>query len=395
MQRIRRLSSHIMASSQSIKASKPSLLCTQRQALSSQSTANKDEQKYNEERSVLIEEFSGNFLVTLNRAKALNSLNIDMINILTPFYEQLVSQKKQCTVVMRGAGGKAFCAGGDVRHLYDLGISGAKIEEITEFFKLEYNLDHLLGTLPDYVHNVCILNGITMGGGVGISVHGRYRIATNNTLFAMPETGIGFYTDVGGSFFLPRLVPPGLGLYLGLNGHRLKGCDVLHAGIATHYVDQEQIDALTQDLLNGEPGVSTPAILGKYAMHPSKLIPFTMAGDMDTIAEIFDMEKNKSVEEIVYALETLNNDFASNTLKQLLAVSPTSLKVVYRALMEGRNKTLRECLDMEFDIVTEFMRQHDFYEGIRAQLVDKDRNPKWNPQSLDKVASIDSYFPNV
>eukprot|EP00483_Globobulimina_turgida_P009511 UN09530 len=167
-----------------------------------------------------------------------------MINILTPFYEKIVAEKKQCTVIMRGTGGKAFCAGGDVRKLYDLGIAGAEIAEITEFFKLEYILDNLLGTLPDYVHNVCLLNGITMGGGVGISVHGKYRVATNNTLFAMPETGIGFYTDVGGSYFLPRLVPNGLGLFLALNGYRLKGCDVLHAGIATHYIDETNIDPL-------------------------------------------------------------------------------------------------------------------------------------------------------
>ena len=371
------------------------LLSSQKQMLSSQSSLNEEK----EDKSVLIEEISGNYLVTLNRTKALNSLNIDMINILTPFYEKLVSQKKQTTVVMLGAGEKAFCAGGDVRKLYDLGIGGAKIEDITEFFKLEYILDNLLGTLPDYVNNVCLLNGITMGGGVGISVHGKYRVATNNTLFAMPETGIGFYTDVGGSYFLPRLVPKGLGLFLALNGHRLKGCDVLHAGIATHYIDQTNIDNLIKDLLNNtneyKNGISTPSILSKYAIHPSKLPEFTLKNDLDTIEKIFDFNNSKSIEDIIYGLEALNDDFASNTLKQLLSVSPTSLKVVYRALKEGRNRNLRECLDMEFDIVTEFMRQHDFYEGIRAQLVDKDRNPTWNPKSVADVKSIDNYFPNI
>eukprot|EP01084_Bolivina_argentea_P313436 542793_1 len=271
MHRMRKLTSQIMASSSKHTLNNRALLTANKQMLSTQNTSSADESK--SEKSVLIEEISGNYLVTLNRPAALNALNIEMINTLTSFYESLVTQRRQCTVVMRGAGDKAFRAGGDVRKLYDLGISGAEIEEITEFFKLEYILDNLLGTLPDYVHNVCILNGITMGGGVGVSVHGKYRIATNNTTFAMPETGIGFYTDVGGSYFLPRLVPNGLGLFLALNGYRLKGCDVLHAGIATHFVEKESIDALISDLLSNtstyKPGVSAPSVLSKYATHPS------------------------------------------------------------------------------------------------------------------------------
>ena len=238
-----------------------------------------------------------------------------------------------------------------------------------------------------------------MGGGVGISVHGQYRIATNNTLFAMPETGIGFYTDVGGSYFLPRLIPKGLGLYLGLNGYRLKGSDVLHAGIATHYIDESNIESLVNDLLYKNNGlnkpISTPYILSKYSIHPSQLPDFTLKNDLKTIEDIFDFNKSDSIEMIIKKLNEINNDFASNTLKSMHAVSPTSLKVVYRALREGCNKNLRQCLDMEFDIVTEFMRQHDFYEGIRAQLVDKDRNPKWNPSNIEDVKNIDKFFPNI
>lgn len=388
MQRLKRLTNHML-----ISKPKNYTMNNKSYQLLSRKNISSEEKK---ESSVLIEEISGNYLVTLNRTKALNSLNIDMINILQPFYEKLIAEKKETTVVMIGGGDKAFCAGGDVRKLYDLGISGASIEEITEFFKLEYNLDNLLGTLPNYVHNVCILNGITMGGGVGISVHGKYRIATNNTLFAMPETGIGFYTDVGGSYFLPRLIPKGLGLFLALNGYRLKGCDVLHAGIATHYIDNQNINNLINDLLNNtnkyKNGISTPSILSKYAVHPSKLPQFTLKNDLDSIEEIFNFDNSKSIEDIINGLEKLNNDFGSNTIKQLLSVSPTSLKVVYRALKEGINKNLRQCLDMEFQIVSQFMKQHDFYEGIRAQLVDKDRNPKWNPSSLEQVKSIDHYF---
>ena len=394
MRRLRRLTNQIMANPSSKGISHKPILSSQSHNLSTQNAANEEK----EDKSVLIEEVSGNYLVTLNRTKALNSLNTDMIHILTPFYQKLIADRKQCTVVMRGAGDKAFCAGGDVRKIYDLGKSGAKMEEIMEFFKLEYILDNLLGTLPEYVHNVCLLNGITMGGGVGLSVHGRYRVATNKTLFAMPETGIGFYTDVGGSYFLPRLVPKGLGLYLALNGYRLKGADVLHSGVATHFVEENQMDSLIEDLLyqtqEYAPGVSAAAVLSKYSVHSSKLPDFSLKNDLDHIEGIFDY--SKSIEQIMEELKALgDNKWATNTLKSMGAVSPTSLKVVHRALYEGRNMDLRRCLDMELDIVEEFMRGHDFYEGIRAQLVDKDRNPIWDPVELSKVGSVDAYFPNL
>ena len=202
---------------------------------------------------------------------------------------------------------------------------------------------------------------------------------------------------MGGSFFLPRLNPNGLGLYLGLNGYRLKGCDVFHAGIATHYVDETQMDALVNDLLYTSDAFS-PEILGKYAVDESKLNEFSLKNELSAIEDIFGFDgKSKCVEDIFERLQAMEEDnaWAASTLKQLKAVSPTSLKVVYRALSEGRNKNLRECLNMEFDIVSEFMRQHDFYEGIRAQLVDKDRNPKWNPSNLADVGSIDKYFPHL
>lgn len=206
---------------------------------------------------------------------------------------------------------------------------------------------------------------------------------------------------LGDHIFLPRLNPNGLGLFLALNGHRLKGCDVFHAGIATHYVDETKLDMLVKDLLFNSDAfkpISTASILSKYALHACKMNEFSLKNELDSIERIFGFDgETKCVEDIFEGLRDMGggNEWAVKTLKQLEAVSPTSLKVVYRALKEGRNKTLRECLDMEFDIVSEFMRQHDFYEGIRAQLVDKDRNPKWNPNSLAEVGSIDKYFPNL
>jgi len=245
------------------------------------------------------------------------------------------------------------------------------------------------------IHNVCIWNGIVMGGGVGISVHGIYRIATENTLFAMPESAIGFYTDVGCAHFLPRLIPKGLGMFLGLTGHRLKGCDVLHAGIATHYVPEKRLPEMEKKLLHTKYPESVPCILGEYSIHPSKLPPFSLAPELDQIQKHFTLD---SAEKIVASLktecETKTDTFMNKILATLESVSPTSLKIIHRALREGENKTLKQVLDMEFGIVTQCFKAHDTIEGIRAVLVDKDKNTRWNPAHLSQVddSMIDKYF---
>ncbi|ETO12221.1 hypothetical protein RFI_25155 [Reticulomyxa filosa] len=333
---------------------------------------------------------NNNYSLILNRPKALNSLNVEMINQMTAFYKSLVSTKQPCVVVVKGAGDKAFCAGGDVRRLYDMKVVENKsIEDIMLFFKLEYELDHLMGTLGTShagIHNVCIWNGIVMGGGVGISVHGRYRIATEHTLFAMPESAIGFYTDVGGAHFLPRLVPKGLGMYLALTGHRLKGSDVLHAGIATHFVPEKRLAEMEKLLLQTKYPESVPCILNEFAVHPTKLPPFSLVSHLEQIEKHFSLD---SAEKIVTSLkadgEKSVDSFAHQTRITLESVSPTSLKIIHRALTEGQNKTLKQVLDMELAIVTQCFKSHDTIEGIRAVLVDKDKNARWNPSQLSQV----------
>ncbi|KAF2072451.1 hypothetical protein CYY_006227 [Polysphondylium violaceum] len=338
--------------------------------------------------------------ITLNRPKALNSLNPNMVKILTPKYLEWRKNKKNgdLVIVMKGSGEKAFCAGGDIRAIYDYGNptstlkNDPKLEKISDtFFREEYFLNHLIGTNP--IPQVSIYNGITMGGGVGLSVHGKFRVATDNTLFAMPETGIGFFCDVGGSYFLSRL-PHRLGYYLALTGAKLKGKNVYASGIATHFVKSENIPKLEEALeqLSNPTNENVEQLLNQFSEKIDK-----NDTTLDINVNIKDIERifsKNSVEEIIATLEKENTDFAINTLKTLKQMSPTALKVVFEQLNQGKSKSLAECLKMEFRMSQTFMENTDFFEGVRALLVDKDKNPKWNPDCISKVSDslVQSYF---
>ncbi len=323
-------------------------------------------------------------LVTLNRPKALNSLNINMVRLM---YDQLNSWKTNRdirAVVVEGEG-KAFCAGGDVVTITrDKGSQYQK-----DFFKEEYRLDRLTSLMPNYV---ALADGIVMGGGVGISVHGKYRVATEKTLFAMPETGIGLVPDVGGSYFLPRIPLKGLGMFLALSGHRLKGAsDCLAAGIATHACDSDKLADLKSDLLKSDGDVE--AILDAYSAKYSNSKTFSLEERMSDISRIFDGKS--AVEDIIEDLRTSGGDWGQKTAVNMLKMSPTSMKVTFRMIEEGAKcKDLAECLKMEYRLVRRCCEDEDFYEGIRAVLVDKDNSPKWKPDALQNVskADVDRYF---
>jgi len=342
--------------------------------------------------SVLIEERGNNYLITLNRPKSLNALSLGMIQTLTPLYEKLHEEKAERVVVLKGAGGKAFCAGGDVRSLYDMKQEGKSPKEIIQFFREEYHLDQLIGKLPPNILQVSLLNGITMGGGVGLSVHGKIRVATDNTLFAMPETELGFFPDVGGSYFLPRLKPVGLGMYLALTGAKLKGGAVTHSGVATHFCAATAIEELEKKLLGANSVDDAMNILTEGATDdPDEGVEFF--NDRKAIIKHFS---KVSVEKILDSLVNDKGDgqFEEKTLQKLSKMSPTALKVTHRQLVEGAKKDFRECFEMEIGMAEEFMSQKDFYEGVRSILVDKDRNPKWNPATLPEVTddAVDEYF---
>lgn len=326
-------------------------------------------------------------LITLNRPKALNALNLPMIRTIHPVLKAWNTDNGIGCVIIKGAGEKAFCAGGDVKSIAvnrgsDLG---------KEFFKEEYRLNLEIGQLSKPY--VALINGITMGGGVGLSVHGRYRVATEKTLFAMPETAIGLFPDVGGGHFLPRLEGK-LGLFLALTGNRLKARDLLFSGVATHFVDTRELPYLEDELLNLEdPSHETVKdVLDSY--HNKCHDPearFTLHDKVDTINKLFG---GKDIESIFQALENDGSEWAVKQLETLKKMSPVSMKITMRQLEEGGKLSLAETLKMEYRMSQGCMENDDFYEGIRAVLIDRDHSPKWSPSTIEGVSQEleDSYF---
>lgn len=321
-------------------------------------------------------------LITLNRPKALNALTLAMVDAMQA---QLVAWRGDGTVeivVVRGAGERAFCAGGDIRALHDSGKAGTPY--VIDFYEREYKLNTYIKRYPKPY--IALINGIVMGGGVGVSVHGRQRVCGEGTVFAMPETGIGLFPDVGGTHFLPRL-PGELGMYLGLTGMRLDVIDAKYAGIATHIVPAVQHEALITAL--ADESEAYERTLSRFAVAPANVSK--IAGLQPLIDRHF---AHGTVEAIVASLESDASLFAVETLKALKTKSPTSLKVTFRQLREGRQRGFEECMQLEFRLTNRFMRGHDFYEGVRAVIVEKDNAPKWKPPTLGDVKAEDvlAYF---
>ncbi|XP_064555284.1 3-hydroxyisobutyryl-CoA hydrolase, mitochondrial isoform X2 [Drosophila montana] len=322
--------------------------------------------------SVLATESSNKGMIIINRPKALNAINLEMVRKI---YKHLKKcEKSKSLMIIKGTGDKAFCAGGDVRALVDAGPT----DESKSFFREEYTANALIGNYK--IPYIALIDGITMGGGVGLSVHGKYRVATDRTLFAMPETAIGLFPDVGGSYFLPRLQGK-LGLYLGLTGHRLRGGDVYYAGIATHYCVSSKIAELEQALLNCPDADDVPDILKKFHSQPEK--PFSLQPVLEQINKHFSAS---SVEGILESLQNDDSDWAKKQLEILCKVSPTSLKVTFRQLELGAQMSLAQCLIMEYRLAVRHLEPRaDFKEGVRALLIDKDQQPKWQPATLAEV----------
>jgi len=335
---------------------------------------------------VLVQKNDTTRILTLNRPKALNSLNLSMVRHIVPLLKTWNQNNLVDKVIVKGSGSKAFCAGGDVRAIAEAGKKGDPLSK--EFFFEEYQLNHLIGTFQKPY--IAILNGITMGGGVGLSVHAPIRIATENTLFAMPETGIGLFPDVGGSFFLPRLDGE-LGMFLALTGHRLKGKDLVFLRVATHYIHSSKLEIVENQLLKATKLNATEIseLLEDYTEEFNE--PFSLAKYRDIIDRCFS---KGSVEEITNALKVEKDPWAADVLKTLNKMSPTSLKITFRQIRNGKVLNFLECFKMEYRLTQRVMKGKDFYEGIRAVLIDKDQNPVWNPSTLVNVSDeeIQKYF---
>ncbi|XP_014225713.1 3-hydroxyisobutyryl-CoA hydrolase, mitochondrial-like [Trichogramma pretiosum] len=353
----------------------PKLRCCCVRTFSAQKTAS-TKKISDEETDILIEDVKTSGVIILNRPKVLNALNLSMVRKISSALKRWQSEKN--IVVIKGAGGKAFSAGGDVKTVVlNLQKPGGENYGRT-LFREQYRLNYLIGTYQ--VPYMSIMDGITMGGGVGLSVHGKYRVATDRTIFAMPENLIGLFPDVGSSYFLPRLSGK-LGLFLGLTGYRLKGADVLHAGIATHYIPSEIIDQVTHDIILNNKRVED--ILKPYSTADNQ--EYSLSPHLKTINDCFSPS---TVEGIIERLADEKSEWAENVIETLSKLSPTSLKVTKKAFDEGIKKNFAECLSTEYRLVWACLnRNSDFYEGVRARLIDKDQKPKWNPKVLRKVTN--------
>lgn len=343
-----------------------------------------------ETQDVLFEEITGKGgnlgVITLNRPKVLNSLNHDMIVAMQPKLDEWSAKEDIKAVIIKAAPGRAFCAGGDLRLTYDR--AKAHHPEMTEFFYDEYLLNRTIHHYPKPY--IALLDGITMGGGVGVSIHGSHRVATENLLFAMPETGIGLFPDVGGTYFLPRL-PGAIGYYLGLTGARIKSQDSTAIGLTTHTVQHDDLENIIDRIANTE--FSEPA---KQAV--TKILDgFHQAEGDSTLIQSkdkFACFEAESIEGIIDALESQPEELSSKSLDILSKKSPTSLKVTLQALNNGRNMDFDACMRQEFRLVTRFLLGHDFIEGIRAVIIDKDQSPTWQPASISEVdeSTVENYF---
>ncbi|XP_068824831.1 3-hydroxyisobutyryl-CoA hydrolase, mitochondrial isoform X1 [Capricornis sumatraensis] len=342
---------------------------------------------------VLLERKGCAGVITLNRPRFLNTLTLGMIRQIYAQLKKWEQDPGTFLIIIKGAGEKAFCAGGDIRALSEARNTNQKM--LQDLFREEYILNNAIDSCQKPY--IALIHGITMGGGVGVSVHGQFRVATEKSVFAMPETAIGLFPDVGGGYFLPRLQGK-LGYFLALTGFRLKGRDVYAAGIATHFVDFEKLRMLEEDLLAlKSPSKENIADVLETYHAKSKIDqdkPFILEEHMDKINSWFSAN---TVEQIVDNLQQDGSSFALEQLKVINKMSPTSLKITLRQLLEGSSKTLPEVLTMEYRLSQACMKGHDFHEGVRAVLIDKDQSPKWKPADLKEVTDEDlnDYFKSL
>jgi enoyl-CoA hydratase len=330
----------------------------------------------------------------INRPQALNALTLDNYRRFAPALRRWAADPRVHAVVVRGAGERAFCAGGDVRAVYEAGrgISGDP-DLPAVFFREEYELIREIHRFPKPY--LAIIDGITMGGGAGISVNGAYRVATERTLFAMPETAIGLFPDVGATRFLNRC-PGHIGRYLGLTGTRLNAADTLYCGFATHFVPHERVEELIA-ALRGAERRQLEAALSRFAAAPG---PSPLAALRPAIDRCF---AGDTIEDVLGALDAEAAaggewaGWAGETRDALLAKSPTSLKITLRQLQIGREYDLERALALEYRLTQHVMAAPDFYEGVRAMLIDKDQMPRWRPATLAEVDDnvIDAYFASI
>lgn len=358
-------------------------------------------------------------ILQLNNPKTYHALTLEMIHCFQDVLAQWYGDDTLHAILVKssqdGLKRPAFCSGGDVKQVYlssveETGTHGIGFPGLgtSEFFRSEYSVNYMLATATK--PQISIWDGIVMGGGAGITVHGKYRVATENTIFAMPETAIGLFPDVGSMFWMPRLLSEGMAVYLALTGERLKPEDLLYTGLATHYVSSARLQALEEALVVASEKLKptdmsdnavAPVLMSFHESTPIDPTQSTLASNREAIEQAFGVlgKPEVGVEDIVSSLEQLGTEFGRSTLQTLDKMSPTAMKVALEGLRRGKMmNSIGDDLRMEFRMAQAFMREgSDYKEGIRAALVDKDHQPKWNPDSLEAVTRemVETYFAPV
>ena len=329
----------------------------------------------NTESEILFDRRGAAGIVTLNRPKALNALTHEMVRSLAAKLAKWETDDAVTRVIIRANGERAFCAGGDLRGVTTRG----KEKEALIFFQDEYRLNAAIKRYPKPY--IALIDGIVMGGGVGVSVHGSHRVASEKFQFAMPEVGIGFFPDVGGTWMLPRLAGK-IGTFCALTGERLKTADGVNAGVCTHHVPASRFPDLTEALCGN---VSVDATIAAFAEPVS-------SGEIVAKKELIDrLFAGNQIEEILVSLDREagangeNAAWAGKIAAIVRTKSPTSLRIALEQMKRGAKWSFEECMRAEYRIVSRVLYEDDFYEGVRAAIVDKDNQPRWNPASLAAV----------
>lgn len=321
--------------------------------------------------------------ITLNRPQALNALSLPMMMRLLDLVTKWEKDPEVKYVVIQGNGARAFCSGGDLKGVHQA-YQANDFDFLDFLFRTEYTFNARLNSFSKPY--ISLIHGIVMGGGVGASIHGSHRIVTESTLFAMPETGIGYFPDVGGTYFLNQC-PQEIGLYLGLTGNRIKAGDILYAGFGTHYAQEENFDALRHSL-NQSPPASFEELEEKLSKFSSPFPKSDLEQHRDALKRCF---LQPSLEDILISLASDSSPFAQETLSVLKTRSPLSLQVTFKQLTQGRGLSFNQVMKREFALSQNLLRHSDFIEGIRAAVVDKDRQPKWGDFSHTEE-NIEAYF---
>jgi enoyl-CoA hydratase len=337
--------------------------------------------------NVIVERRGSAGMIRLSRPKALNSLTLPMVRAIAQALDAFAADAGVASVIVLGEGERGFCAGGDVRRIHASGMAGT--DEADVFWREEFRLNHAIAHYPKPY--VVLMDGITMGGGVGLSAHGSHRVVTERTRLAMPETGIGYFPDVGATWLLSH-APGEMGTWIGLTGLDIGAADAIAAGLADHYVLSGMLPELI-DAVAALPSTATPAdVHVAIAARAEEPEDSPLAVNRPLIDRVFAQDR---VEDILSALAAEPGDFAAESHRVMAGRSPTSLKLTLRLLRAGRTSaSLAECLQRELGVGLQVLRNPDFYEGVRAAVIDKDRNPKWSPGSLSEVleTAIDGFM---